>query len=215
MFDMKTQKLDRQGPAFCPRCGVAMGEKSSFCGGCGAEVERGNPAPAATLPPEDPVRPIPHDARRPNHGDPEPTPTPLAFVPGIIREPLRAVPAIHCGHPMPEGALFCPFCAAPLVPQGPSYSVLAKTSGKPDRRFEMTGDDFIIGKTDQCHLRLPNDDFASRQHARIVRAGQQMVLEDLGSANGTFVRVRKPMAIEPGDEILIGTTVLRIEQNQG
>jgi len=76
------------------------------------------------------------------------------------------------------------------------------------------GDEFVIGKTEQCHLRLPNDDFASRQHARIVRAGDQALLEDLGSANGTFLRVRRTMQLEQGDEILIGTTLLRLERTQ-
>lgn len=48
---------------------------------------------------------------------------------------------------------------------------------------------------------------ASRAHARIVREGRKVVLEDLGSANGTFLndeRVLTPTALRDGDQITIG-----------
>ena len=215
MFELKTQKVDRQGPGFCPQCGQPLGDSPRFCGGCGAKVERASAAPGAASTPENAPRSLPQDARRPDSGDAEPASPPPLPAPMTEREPLRAAFATHCGRPMPDGARVCPFCATPLVPEGPRFSILAKTNGKPDRRFDMDGDEFVIGKTDQCHLRLPNDDFASRQHARIVRSGEQMLLEDLGSANGTFLRVRRTMALEPGDEVLVGTTVLRLEQFQG
>ena len=215
MFDLKTRRADRQEAGYCPNCGQALGDSGKFCSGCGAKTERGNPAPAGTSTPEDAARTLPQDARRPNNGDAEPVSPPPLPAPRTEREPLRVAPATHCGRPMPEGSRFCPFCATPLAPQGPRFSILAKTNGKLDRRFDMDGDEFVIGKTDQCHLRLPNDDFASRQHARIVRSGEQVLLEDLGSANGTFLRVRRTMALDPGDEVLVGTTVLRVEKNQG
>jgi DNA-binding winged helix-turn-helix (wHTH) protein len=51
----------------------------------------------------------------------------------------------------------------------------------------------------------------SRHHARIVVAGEEATLEDLGSKNGTFVRgrrIRGPVPIEDGDTIRIGTVSL-------
>ena len=38
-------------------------------------------------------------------------------------------------------------------------------------------------------------------------------LEDLGSSNGTFLRVRRSIALEVGDEIAIGRNVFRLEQD--
>jgi pSer/pThr/pTyr-binding forkhead associated (FHA) protein len=59
------------------------------------------------------------------------------------------------------------------------------------------------------------DPNASRRHAEIRRAGNDVVLVDLNSTNGTRVnganvRERK---LSDGDEIVIGTTVLRFENS--
>jgi DNA-binding winged helix-turn-helix (wHTH) protein len=58
----------------------------------------------------------------------------------------------------------------------------------------------------------------SRQHARIVVAGDVASLEDLGSKNGTFLRgdpVRGAMPLEDGDEIRIGTAVMTLRRFSG
>jgi len=51
----------------------------------------------------------------------------------------------------------------------------------------------------------------SREHARVRRDGWRMVLEDLGSTNGTFLngeRVLTPVALQDGDRIKIGDVIL-------
>ncbi|HEV2813587.1 MAG TPA: FHA domain-containing protein [Solirubrobacteraceae bacterium] len=51
------------------------------------------------------------------------------------------------------------------------------------------------------------DAFASSQHARIERQGGAVVLEDLGSTNGTYLNdelLRGPQPLHPGDRIRIG-----------
>jgi hypothetical protein len=58
------------------------------------------------------------------------------------------------------------------------------------------------------------DSQASRQHAEISRQGDQYVIRDLGSTNGTFVndeRVVGSRPLRPGDRIRIGDTVLAYE----
>jgi pSer/pThr/pTyr-binding forkhead associated (FHA) protein len=50
-------------------------------------------------------------------------------------------------------------------------------------------------------------DSVSRRHARLTWDGQDAVLEDLGSKNGTFVggvRLSGPVALKDGDEIRFG-----------
>jgi len=54
-----------------------------------------------------------------------------------------------------------------------------------------------------------SDPFASRFHAEFKREGDQVLLVDAGSANGTFVngkRVTAPVPLWPGDLIRIGET---------
>src|SRR5207253_731355 len=64
----------------------------------------------------------------------------------------------------------------------------------------------LIGRDDGCDVVLQSKD-VSRRHARFfVRAGALMV-EDLGSANGVFVkgaRIEKPAAVAPGAAVEIG-----------
>ncbi|HEX2087948.1 MAG TPA: FHA domain-containing protein, partial [Solirubrobacteraceae bacterium] len=51
------------------------------------------------------------------------------------------------------------------------------------------------------------DPFASSQHARIERQGGAVVLEDLGSTNGTYLNdelLRGPQPLHTGDRIRIG-----------
>ncbi len=56
---------------------------------------------------------------------------------------------------------------------------------------------------------LAVDDAVSRDHARIIVAGDQVTIEDLGSKNGTYVggkRITGPTDLADGDEITIGRT---------
>jgi two-component system, NtrC family, response regulator AtoC len=68
-----------------------------------------------------------------------------------------------------------------------------------------------IGRSEASDVRL-NDPQASRAHARLL-VGDGLLLEDLGSVNGTRVRDRpvgrgERVAIESGDTIVIGSSVL-------
>ena len=55
----------------------------------------------------------------------------------------------------------------------------------------------------------------SRHHARIIVAGTTVMLEDLGSKNGTYIgtqRVTTSAPVQSGDEILVGTIRMRLVQ---
>lgn len=69
----------------------------------------------------------------------------------------------------------------------------------------------VIGRGEQADLRLA-DTGASRQHARLDFDGTRLTLTDLGSANGSRVNGQKVTSatINPGDEIVIGTTRLSV-----
>ena len=52
-----------------------------------------------------------------------------------------------------------------------------------------------------------DDPFASSRHARISRQGHTLVIEDLGSTNGTYLNeepLTGPQPLHPGDRIRIG-----------
>lgn len=67
------------------------------------------------------------------------------------------------------------------------------------------GSDATLGRGD-VEIRL-DDPFASSRHARISRQGPVVVIEDLGSTNGTYLNdepLTGPQPLHPGDRIRIG-----------
>jgi predicted component of type VI protein secretion system len=71
----------------------------------------------------------------------------------------------------------------------------------------------VVGRAPDADLVL-EDGQASRHHARITPAsGGSTFVEDLGSANGTFVNQNElvgPSRLDPGDELLIGVTLMEV-----
>src|SRR5204862_381477 len=58
-----------------------------------------------------------------------------------------------------------------------------------------------------------DDARVSRRHARITPSESDVVVEDLDSRNGTFVNreeIHSPVSARPGDDVLLGTTVLEL-----
>jgi hypothetical protein len=72
-----------------------------------------------------------------------------------------------------------------------------------------------IGRGGGCTISLPSDTFVSQVHARVVERDGQLFIEDLGSTNGTFLngkQVAKTARVRKGDQMQIGSTVLRAER---
>jgi pSer/pThr/pTyr-binding forkhead associated (FHA) protein len=69
-----------------------------------------------------------------------------------------------------------------------------------------------LGRGDvEIHL---EDPFASTRHARLVRQGGIVVIEDLGSTNGTYLNeelLEGPRPLHPGDRIRIGDSTFMYE----
>lgn len=81
------------------------------------------------------------------------------------------------------------------------------------RMYIMSGDTMRIGRAPDNDLVL-DEVQVSRYHARLMRRGDMLIIEDLGSTNGTLVsgrRITQPQVLQPGDTIAIGMTVFSIE----
>jgi hypothetical protein len=75
-------------------------------------------------------------------------------------------------------------------------------------------DGALLGRGDQADIVL-EDSFASSRHARLVPHGDVIVLEDLGSTNGTYLNdepLRGPQPLHPGDRIRIGDSDFTFER---
>jgi pSer/pThr/pTyr-binding forkhead associated (FHA) protein len=69
----------------------------------------------------------------------------------------------------------------------------------------------IIGRGGELDIVLV-EDMVSRKHAKISIAEGKIVIEDLGSTNGTFVNGEKikRARLKEGDRVLIGTSILKL-----
>jgi pSer/pThr/pTyr-binding forkhead associated (FHA) protein len=79
------------------------------------------------------------------------------------------------------------------------------------RQIELTGP-LVIGRDASADVVL-DDGQISRRHARLTPSNGGVVVEDLESTNGTFVNqneVQAPVELRPGDELLVGVTVLQL-----
>jgi pSer/pThr/pTyr-binding forkhead associated (FHA) protein len=76
--------------------------------------------------------------------------------------------------------------------------------------FHLTRTDLVLGR-EQGDIVFSEDEFMSRRHAQLSLRNGRARLEDLGSSNGTFVRLRGPHGLLPGDLIRLGDELLRFE----
>ena len=84
--------------------------------------------------------------------------------------------------------------------------------------------EIIIGRTDTASTVFPTVDLGtagpmaksvSRRHARIIKRDSEIVLEDLGSSNGTFINGKKlapflPVTLNTGDQLYFGRVSLEV-----
>jgi FHA domain/WD40-like Beta Propeller Repeat len=72
----------------------------------------------------------------------------------------------------------------------------------------LRGDVVLVGRSSACQV-VVQDEQVSRQHAELRRQGDQWIVRDAGSANGTFVNNRRLNAgesavLRPGDRLRLG-----------
>lgn len=93
--------------------------------------------------------------------------------------------------------------------------VVAPPPATPFER-EITGDEALLGRSEECHVVIP-DRAVSRRHSRLFQRDGKWWVEDAGSRGGTRLNgspVDHPTAVGPGDEIAIGQSSLIVQGKQ-
>jgi len=78
------------------------------------------------------------------------------------------------------------------------------------RQIPVTEGTHVLGRAPDASVWIDAPGI-SRHHARLVLEGEQAMLEDLGSKNGTYVgeeRVTAPRRLDDGDQIRLGPVVI-------
>jgi serine/threonine protein kinase len=92
-----------------------------------------------------------------------------------------------------------------VVAEVPKHWALVNVKTETNEKHAITGDSVMVGRDRTCSIVLAHP-AVSRRHARITVGGQAPVLEDLQSANGTYVnntRVER-VTLKPGDIVRFG-----------
>ncbi len=85
--------------------------------------------------------------------------------------------------------------------------------GLKGKTFELDGE-LLIGRGDHCQIKV-EDAYASQVHARLFRRGESVMVEDMGSTNGTYLNRQKVTAaaeVFKGDRVKVGKTVLELRR---
>jgi hypothetical protein len=92
-----------------------------------------------------------------------------------------------------------------LTRRAPRLVVERAPGHDPGMIYDLDGN-LVLGRGDRAEIRL-EDPFASSSHARIYEQAGSLVLEDLGSTNGTYLNeelLDTPRPLHPGDHVRIG-----------
>ena len=142
-------------------------------------------------------------AQKPSVSKPQQAPAPVAAA-APVASPAQAP---HSGPAItPSGG------ALPSAGGSGAARNLVITSGVASGTSIALDDVVTIGRSGDSTLVIV-DEYTSTYHARLARSGDQWILTDLDSTNGTRldgVKVTKPVAVPPFTPVTIGTTTFEL-----
>jgi pSer/pThr/pTyr-binding forkhead associated (FHA) protein len=99
-------------------------------------------------------------------------------------------------------------------PWGPYWGRLVQIieGGYEGNAVLLGGHQMELGR-ERGHITFPNDRFISGIHARILSSNGRFYMEDVGSRNGTFIRIRQEHQVQHEDVLIIGEQLMRVELN--
>jgi pSer/pThr/pTyr-binding forkhead associated (FHA) protein len=206
------------GPA-CHVCGASNSVSAQSCSRCGTLL---TPAAAAAgdgtgggYPPP-PGQTMPGGA--PSGGTHPGTRTPSAPAPaGGADRTMMAPPRYDAASGLPlEGApvgepagktlFFGALQQQPVVPR----LVVIKGEGGDGSTYHLQGTTTIIGR-EQGEITFAEDPFLSPEHAKFTSQNGRLFVQDVGSDNGVFLRIKKPTPVRDGTYVLVGEQLLRLD----
>lgn len=206
-------------PIKCPQCGTENLDGALFCDECGASL-----TDVATAQPSEPA------SAEAAPAEPAPEVAPAEAAPPVV----GALKCLSCGHENPPDARFCENCGAALtvpaeapveptveVPPAPPVApvaalIIAETGA--ELPLDFSKGEVLIGRADPVSRVFPDVDLTphggyeagvSRKHCRILKQGDQFLVEDLQSTNGTklngqFIPPNQPRPLKDGDVLELG-----------
>jgi pSer/pThr/pTyr-binding forkhead associated (FHA) protein len=129
---------------------------------------------------------------------------------------LRPGEQLRCGRQL---LMFEPLAPppsqAPKVWGSPDYGCKVRLvqmleGGRRGDAYPLKDGDNALGR-EVGDVTFPGDGFVSGRHAVLTVAADKVKVKDLGSSNGTFIRLDAPTPLTNGDQLLIGRQLLKME----
>jgi hypothetical protein len=103
--------------------------------------------------------------------------------------------------------------AAPAPRRGrqPEEMIIVRSESLAGRRYALAQPQ-VVGRSDDADIVI-DDAYASEYHLRVGVQDGKVMVNDLGSTNGTYVngrRVTVPTALARGDSVQIGKTIFEV-----
>ncbi len=117
---------------------------------------------------------------------------------GVGGDPITATYRID------EAGELVPVEMGEVTAKGPAL-VIRAGGGRVGESFAIAGERMSVGRRPECEVFL-DDVTVSRDHALMIKRGEQWYLDDCGSLNGTYVNRSRIEShrLEEGDEVQIG-----------
>ena len=120
-------------------------------------------------------------------------------------QPLDGAPPLP-GEPAGRTLFFGALQQQPVVPR----LVVIKGEGGDGSTYHLQGTTTIIGRQ-EGEITFVEDPFLSPEHAKFTSQNGRLFVQDIGSANGVFLRIKKPTPVRDGTHILVGEQLLRVD----
>jgi hypothetical protein len=194
----------------CPECGQDNMDGLEYCDGCGAKLPASTSTVAESV--SAPVTPPAEAAATPG-------PSESADEAAVAEAVAPEAPPVEVSTPVtppPQAPV-----SAPAAIQNAKLTIMR--GGTVGKVFPLQVGDNLLGRWDPDSGAFPEVDLEtddpeariSRKHA-LIRVSDKVVIEDIGSLNGTFVNrgprlePGSPVTLKDGDEIIVGKTFFKI-----
>ncbi|MEW5914730.1 MAG: FHA domain-containing protein [Thermodesulfobacteriota bacterium] len=106
-----------------------------------------------------------------------------------------------------QGRRLRSYAAGEIQETAVGWRFILEEPSRAPRPASLSGGEMLVGRDEQARLR-PDDPRVSRRHCRIFVKGGRLFVQDLGSANGTWLQGRRlgrdPAALTLGDVLFLG-----------
>ncbi|HEY1955469.1 MAG TPA: FHA domain-containing protein [Polyangiaceae bacterium] len=213
----------------CARCGASSSPSMRFCITCGSPLQKSVPAPApAPVPNVEKTQPLETRTCKRCQGTsdksaqfcrfcgaplgdaPPAAPSTRPNLPGNDTSP--SAPRLDSTIITPEPVVLPPVDAPVEAATPNGRLVVIQKDGGEGQSFPLADQVDVGRESGECVF--ADDRYMSPRHARLTRKNGTLVVRDLGTPNGVYLRIRKGdvgVPIEDQDLILLGQQVLRFE----